>query len=44
MTGVEPANDGVTIHCLNLLATPAINTIIIVFLYYVYVFNYEYSV
>ena len=24
MTGIEPANNGVTIHCLNHLATPAI--------------------
>ena len=25
-TGVEPANGGTTIHCLNHLATPAIRT------------------
>ena len=25
MTGFEPANNGATIHCRNLLATPAIN-------------------
>ena len=23
MTGLEPANDGITTHCLNHLATPA---------------------
>lgn len=38
MTGVEPANDGVTIHCRNHLATPAIIFILPCYNYTIFYF------
>ncbi len=29
--GLEPTNGGITIHCLNHLATPAIHTVILLY-------------